>query len=348
VANRFNLAAAQLERARDLHKRAIVIDGLISSVIDAEGVSLLENGGITASNYTSAFPHHDLGETLADLVRFRRTVEGLRDRLDLATSAAEIERTKKAGKTSLIMGLQHAPGMGEHPEIAQAFHRLGARVMQVTYNEESPLGYSCLMPEDRGLTDAGRAAVAAWNDARILIDLSHVGDRTSHDVIEASTQPVAFTHANPRSFCESPRNKPDAVLRRLAERGGVIGACCWGPICWTSTDVEPTIETFLDVIAHTINIVGIDHVGIATDLTERRYTDPVVWDSHWGPGGFYPGVVKHLKWYTFTRRFVEGLDSSALMPHLTEGLVSRGYTDDQILKILGGNFMRLFRDVWGG
>jgi membrane dipeptidase len=347
VANRFNLNPDQLERAHTLHERAVVVDGLISSVLDEELANILDRGGVTTSNYTAAFPHHDLGQTLADVVQFRRTVEGLAGRMHLIGSASDIERTKIARKTSLIIGLQHAPGMGDHPELAEVYRRLGVRIMQVTYNEESPLGDSCLMPEDRGLTEKGRAAVAAWNDARILIDLSHVGDRTSLDVIEASSQPVAFTHANPRSFCDSPRNKPDAVLRRLADRGGLVAACCWGPICWTSTETAPTIDTFLDAIAHTINIVGIDHVGIATDLTERRYTDPAVWNSHWGPGGFYPGVVKHLRWYTFTRRWVVDLDSSSLLPNLTEGLVSRGYTDDQILKILGGNFMRLFREVWG-
>lgn len=347
MSNRFGLAPSQLDRARDLHRRAIIIDGLISSKIDSEGVAILMQGGVTASNFTAAFPHHDLAQTLADLVNFRRSIVEFRDRLDLATSTADIGRAKMAGKTSLILGLQHAPGLGDCPEIADALHQIGVRVVQVTYNEESPLGSSCLMPTDHGLTERGRQAVAELNLARILIDLSHVGDRTSGDVIEASAHPVSFTHANPRSFCDSPRNKPDDVIRRLADRGGVIGVCCWGPICWTSTDVEPTIETYLDAIDYTVSLVGIDHVGISTDLSERKYTDPVIWNSHWGPGGFYPDVVRHLKWYSFTRRFVEGLDSSGLMPNLTEGLVSRGYNDDQIMKILGGNFMRLFRDVWG-
>jgi membrane dipeptidase len=347
LSNRFGLTPDQLDRARDLHRRAIVIDGLISSKIDTDAVDIFLRGGVTASNYTVAFPHHDLTETLVDLVKLRRTVSALQDRLAVPTSASDLERVKAAGKTSLIMGLQHAPGFGDHPEIAEALHALGVRIIQLTYNEESPLGTSCLMPEDGGLTERGRRAVAELNRVRVLIDLSHVGDRTSRDVIEASESAVSFTHANPQAFCHSPRNKPDGLLCALADRGGVVGVCCWGPICWKSTEVAPTIETYLDAIDYTVNLVGIDHVGIATDLSERVYTDPVVWNSHWGPGGFYPGMVKHLKWYTFTRRWVEGLDSSALLPNLTEGLVSRGYSDAQVLKILGGNFMRLFRDVWG-
>lgn len=343
----FALTPEQREHAEALHRRAIIVDGLISSKLDTEGVSILHRGGVTVSNFTSAHPHHDLPQTLAELVDFRRTMMGLQSTLALATSAADIERTKADGKTSLIMGLQHAPGLGDYPQIADALHALGVRVLQLTYNEESPLGSSCLMPQDGGLTERGHRAVEELNRARLLIDLSHVGVQTSRAVIAHSVHPVAFTHANPRSFCDSPRNKPDDVLKALANRGGIIGVCCWGPICWKSTDVAPTIETFLDAIAHAVNLVGIDHVGISTDMNERKYTDPVTWDSQWGPGGFYPGVVKHLKWYSFTRRWVEGLDTSALMPNLTAGLVSRKYRDEDILKLLGGNFMRVFHETWG-
>ena len=345
--NRFGLSADQLERAADLHRRAIVIDGLISSKLDRDGAASLAAGGVTASNYTAAFPHHDLGQSLADLVAVRRAVAALDETLALATSVREIEQAKRDGRSALILGLQHAPGLGEHPSIAEAFHALGVRIIQLTYNEPSPLGSSCLMPDDGGLTARGREVVAALNDARVLIDLSHVGDQTSREVIKASAAPVAFTHANPRAFCDSPRNKPDDLLRALADRGGVIGVCCWGPICWTSTQTAPTIETFLDAIDYTVRLIGPDHVGISTDQTEGIFTDRETWYRTWGPGGHYPAMVRHLAWYTFERRWVEGLDRPFHLPRLTQGLVARGYTDADILKILGGNFLRLFHEVWG-
>jgi membrane dipeptidase len=347
LSNRFGLTPAQQERARELHRRAIVIDGLISSIIDETAAEVMTRGGVTASNLTAARPHHDLAQSLSDLVRLRRTVGSLSDRLRIVRSAADIERAKTHGTPSLIIGLQHAPGLGDAPELVEALWSLDVRIVQITYNEPSPLGSSCLMPRDDGLTARGREVVAELNRGGILIDLSHVGDRTSRDVIEASNRPVSFTHANPRSFCDSPRNKPDDLIRLLARRGGVIGVCCWGPICWKSTEMRPTIDDYLDAIDRTVGLAGVDHVGIATDLSERVYSDPVVWDSEWGPGGMYPDMVRHLKWYTFTSRWVEGLESSGDLPVLTAGLVSRGYRDEDILKILGGNFMRLFRTVWG-
>lgn len=347
MSNRFGLSPAQLQRARELHRRAIVIDGLISSKIDETAGDIMIRGGVTASNLTTARPHHDLAQSLSDLVQFRRRIRGLSDRFLVARSAADIDRAKAEGKTSLIVGLQHAPGLGDALEIVDALWLLDVRIAQITYNEPSPLGSSCLMPKDEGLTERGREVVKELNRAGILIDLSHVGDRTSRDVVEASSQPVSFTHANPRSFCDSPRNKPDDLIRLLAGRGGVIGVCCWGPICWKSTETRPTIDDYLDAIDYTVTLVGADHIGISTDLSERVYTDPVVWDSHWGPGGFYPDMVRHLKWYTFTSRWVEGLESSADLPALTAGLVARGYGDEDILKMLGGNFIRLFRTVWG-
>jgi membrane dipeptidase len=348
MTNRFDLDPEQLARAQALHAKAIVIDGLISSKMDDEGAAILARGGVTANNYTSVFPHLGFEDTIAGLVAHQRKMASLAGKISVVTSIDDFSKAKAAGTSSLITGLQHAPGLGDHPELAQAYQTLGVRIMQLTYNEESPLGYSCLMPEDKGLTEKGRAAVAELNRAGLLIDLSHVGDRTSRDAILESKKPVAFTHANPRSFCNSPRNKPDDVLRVLADRGGVLGVCCWGPACWTSTTEAPTIDTFLDAIAHAIGLVGIDAVGISSDMNERKIGTAEEWDRTWGPNGYYPGVVKHLKWYTFTRRWVVDLDTSASMPNLTQGLVARGYTDEQILKILGGNFLRLFRENWGG
>lgn len=345
--NRFGLSAEQYERAAGLHRRAVVVDGLISSKLNPEGAEYLVQGGITASNYTAASPHHDLSRTLANIVAVRRAVADLGDSLMLAGSTWEIERAKREGRSALILGLQHAPGFGEHPSIAEAFHAVGVRIIQITYNEPSPLGSSCLMASDNGLTERGREAVAELNRARVLIDLSHVGDRTSREAIAASAAPAAFTHANPRAFCDSPRNKPDDLLRTLADRGGVIGVCCWGPICWTSTHAAPTIETFLDAIDYAVRLVGVDHVGISTDQTEGVFTEREHWYRTWGPGGHYPDMIKHLAWYTFDRRWVEGLDRPFHLPRLTQGLVARGYRDDAILKILGGNFLRLFREVWG-
>ena len=203
----------------------------------------------------------------------------------------------------------------------------------------------CVESPDGGLSRYGRQVVGAMNRLGLLIDLSHCGDRTTREAILASEAPVAITHANARAVCDSRRNKSDETLRALAERGGVIGATWWSPMNANDLGRRPTVDDFFRHVEHLIDVCGLDHVGSGSDMGEGQ--DRAVWDAAFARGGKFPEITGHLAWFSYGTRMVEGLDSTTRFGRLTEELVRRGYPEDAIGKLLGGNFLRLFGRVWG-
>ena len=171
------------------------------------------------------------------------------------------------------------------------------RVIQITYNERNLLGNGCYERTDDGLSNFGVDAVKEMNRLGILIDLSHVGDRTTLETAEMSDKPVAATHANARSFVDHPRNKTDDALKLIAEKGGIIGATCWPP--FLPNKFESTLRDYGDAIDDMVERVGIDHVGIGTDYTidrTKEWFDVLLSQqgTKWNPRRLnYPDTVTH-------------------------------------------------------
>ena len=218
------------------------------------------------------------------------------------------------------------------------FHRLGVRVMQVTYMEANYAGQGCLERIDAGLTGFGIEAVEEMNRLGILIDLSHVGYRTTMEAIEASKKPVAFTHANPKSICNHPRNKPDEALKAVAKKGGIIGATIFP--AFLPSGNKSTLKDFVDVIDHLVGMVGIDHVGVGTDFTEGQ---PRGWFDWILTGKSKKGPALALNHPLVNP---EGIQHSGDFSNITAALLARGYADTDVQKIIGLNFMRLFEEIW--
>src|SRR5439155_5343536 len=212
------------DRARALHEKSIVIDALDVSLPVREHFEHMRAGGVTAANYTI---------TLADGFDFRRTVQEIRafdhrleenaDILRPIRSVADIEAAKREGRVGILYGFQNATPIERDLRLVEVFARLGVGVIQLTYMTANLLGDGCLEPRNAGLTYFGREVVRELNRCGILVDLSHVGDRSTLEAIDASAVPVAFTHADCRALCGSPRNKTDEAMRALAARGGVMG-----------------------------------------------------------------------------------------------------------------------------
>ena len=215
------------------------------------------------------------------------------------------------------------------------------RVIQITYNERNLLGNGCYERHDEGLSNFGRDAIKEMNRLRILIDLSHVGDRTTLDAIEASEQPVACTHANARSFFDHVRNKQDEALKLLVQRNGVVGANAFPPFLRKGFD--STVKDYVDAIDDLVDRVGIDHVGIGTDYTQDQ--PKAFFDWIFSQQGTklqeqqvpYPDRVVHP----------EGIETPDKLSTVAQELLDRGYKDADVSKILGGNWLRLFQEVWG-
>jgi membrane dipeptidase len=341
------LSPAARDRARALHASALVIDGLQAAPMTPAHFERLMRGGIHAVNYTSATITHDFNATTLDLVNLHRTIAEHSDLVMHVRTSDDIVTARTTGRIGIIMGLQSATPVMNDVRFLEALYRLGVRIIQLTYNERNLIGDGCIERGNAGLSRFGIRVVEEMNRLGLIIDLSHCGEQTTLDAIERSSQPILITHANARALTPSPRNKSPEVLRRLEANGGVIGAAFWAPMAFRDPARRPTLEDFCDHVERLVETAGIDHVGLGSDLGEgesREYYEGMFAKG----GGLYPEVTHMLgDWYDFDRRMIEGLDSAITFPKVTEGLVARGFTDEQVRKLLGENLLRVMRQVWG-
>ena len=329
--------------ARRIYDEAIVIDGLNVSNWESDAVfERLRAGNITAINATVATWENFL-QTMAHLsVWMRRFRE--RDDILQVKETADIRTAKKLGKTGIILGFQNASPIENDLDRLGLFLALGVRVIQITYHETNLLGSGCWERNDAGLSNFGVDAVREMNRLGIVIDLSHVGPKTTLDAIEVSEQSVAITHANARSFCGHRRNKEEEALLALAEKGGVVGATSFANFLPKAFD--STVEDFVDAVDNMVERIGIDHVAIGTDSTHDQPLE--FWhyiSSQQGtkfPSTFADGSIP----YTELSFQPKGIDSPAEFPNLADALANRGYSGEDITKLVGGNWMNLFERVW--
>lgn len=252
-------------------------------------------------------------------------------------NVGDFDRISRSGKIGIILGLQNADQFRTVDDV-QHFYSLGLRCAQLTYNEGNRLGTGATERIDGGLTDYGVEIITAMNENGMLIDLSHCGHETTMDAIEASRKAVAITHSNCRALNNHPRLKRDDVIRKLAAKGGVMGIT---GIRMFVRDAEPTtLRHMVDHIDHIANLVGIEHVGIGTD------------SDLWGYDALSAEEkASYERGYKASYRFRDKFDTDDFnhpkrIFDLTEELIRRGYSDEHIGRILGGNFIRLLRSVW--
>ena len=261
-------------------------------------------------------------------------------------TAADLARAKSENKLGLIFGFQDGTPLEDDLSRVEMFHHLGLRIMQLTYNVRNLLGDGCLEPSNGGLSAFGRRVVAKMNAVGMLVDLSHVGERTTNEAIAASTKPVAFTHSGCQALTGVPRNKTDAQLRALAEKGGVVGIYL---MPFLRGSGQPTREDLVAHIEHAVRVCGEDHVGIGSDLSitpleltfdfRRTHADFV--RERRAQGISAPGEAEDVY------NYVPDFNTPRRMEQIAELLAQRGHGSARITKILGANFQRLFREVWG-
>lgn len=326
-------------------KRGLIVDGLNCASVTPEQMRRTLQGGVSAINLTIVRPWADFTQSMVGLAEQLEKIEAMSDLAFIATSAEDILRARTQGKVAIIMGSQNSTLVEDDLSLLRILHRLGFRIMQPTYNERNKLGDGATVDEDAGLSELGREWVAEMNRLGMVIDISHSGYRTSGDVIDVSTSPVIFSHANARALCDSPRNKPDGLIKAIADKGGITGAVCWAPALKHAT--RPTVEDYLNQVEYIANLAGLDHVSFASDFAEGVYKSADEWDKKFGPNGIYPSVTAVLgPWYTYDQRFPEGFGGLADTVNIWDGLVRRGYSEDAVEKIMGGNLLRLFREIW--
>lgn len=333
--------------AQDIQQNALVIDGL-SYYSDGDTAGL-RTGGIDALNVTTCHFEADYREACDRIAGWLARTRAPDSAWRLIERRADFDSAKKAGRIGIVMGWQNMRPVEDDLDRIVLFHKLGVRIMQITYNYRNFLGNGCLETEDDGLSVLGRDAVRLMNALGIAIDLSHVGERTSYDAIDLSEKPVLATHADARTLVDLPRNKSDDMIRAIAATGGVIGASVYGPMLWDGdTSRRPTIDDFVRHLEHLVEVAGIDHVGFGTDLPAARDLTKTAFEAAnrrlWSGISSYGDAFGH----DIPARYPADANAHAKLPAITEALVARGWRTQDIEAYLGGNFARVLGEIWDG
>ncbi|NYI78439.1 membrane dipeptidase [Nocardioides panzhihuensis] len=331
------MTAHDIPEPARLHTDAVVVDGLQINNWSREVFEELRTGGVSGVNATAAV-WEGTDQTLRTVAEWYQMAQRHNDLMLLAETADDIRKAKDEGRVAVMLGFQNTSPFGDDYRLVEVFSRLGVRIAQLTYNIQNAVGGSCYEPEDSGLTRFGRNIVAEMNRVGMLIDLSHVGNRTSLDAVEASVAPVAITHSNPTWFVDNPRNKPAEVLRAVAEGGGVVG-CCLYPLVLGGAGTG--LDEFCAMVRRLVDEIGPEHVALGSDCTRNWDDGYVEWlrSGHWRPRGEVPATWPEWPhWFRGPEDF----------PRVTDGLVAAGLDEHTVRGVLGENWLGLFDDVFLG
>lgn len=256
-----------------------------------------------------------------------------------ARRAEEVEYAHQNGLKAGIVTSQETVGYGKDLSLLELAHDFGLRVQQLTYNNHNFVGAGCMEPNDAGLSRFGMQFVSKCNELGIIVDTSHCGRQTTLDACKYSKAPVIASHTGVEQIYFHSRCKSDQEIEAIAATGGVVGLFAM-PWFIAEDPQHSTIEHLLDHIDYVVRLVGVDHVGIGTDwpmpqtkwmaLAFKKYVAPSI--------GFKPGDGPSIE-------YIHGIKDYRDFGNLTAGLLSRGYCDADIIKIIGGNWMRVFRSV---
>ena len=291
----------------------------------------MREGGLDAVHVTLAY-HETFRETVDRITDWHRLFRAHHDLILPGLGIGDIATARATGRTAIFFGAQTPQVIGNDIGLLQILHQLGLRVMQLTYNTQSLLGTGWQEAEDTGLTRMGREVIAEMNRLGLIIDLSHAGERTTLDAIEASARPVCITHANPRFARDTGRNVTDRVLRALAETGGMLGLSLYphhlpdGPDC--------TLDSFCRMTARTAEILGPQALGIGSDLCQGQPDTVVEWMrtgrwTHRRDGATFP---PQPSWFQSNRDW-DGIETA----------LARVFSAEETAGLLGENWYRFWQ-----
>ncbi len=352
-----DLSKEEEQRSVDLHEKAIVVNALSTfyGIADVTNINPLRvsryhetmrRGGVTGVNFTIAMDH-SFSEACRNISAVVDSMENaVSGKLVQVKSAGEIREAKKSGVCGLMFGFQNTLPIEYNLGFLKTFHTLGVRTVQLTYQKRNLVGDGCGEEGNAGLSEFGEKVVEEMNRLKMLVDLSHCGYKTTMQAIELSKAPVAFTHTNVRALNDCIRCKSDEQIHALAERGGVMGITVLSKFIRPEGKIKgSTLEDFLDHIDYVVNLVGVDHVGLGLDIFELRSKEDLEENLAGRLYLKYPEMRIGAELDSYEKYFCKGLKSMSESSNVTRGLVSRGYSDKEIMKILGGNFLSLFEEV---
>lgn len=317
-------------------------DGPLSETVKAQ----LRETGLTAIKISLGGSQGTYAETVEVIGYLDALIADNPESLIKVSSFADLQAAQRGAKTGLIYSFEAATMLDGDPAKVADFAKRGVKIMQPGYNNSNAFGAGVMSTEEPlGLTDLGGDLIRAMEASKVLVDLSHAHERTAQDVIDMALRPVGMTHTACDFINPHQRNKSDAILRAVAESGGVVGMFEMSYI--TPDLAQQSLDAFLAHIDHAVKVCGEDHVGIGSDT-------PIL--------GFDTGPESMEMWNSVNKMrqetgvaapgegpppYVVGLNGTHKMTKLGEILLARGHKQSAVDKILGQNFARLFRDVWG-
>ena len=331
--------------AAQLHTASIVIDPCVQYLIHRSDRT--DRSGLTAVALTIPRPGGDMVETWP-MVRDFLDVIASEPTFCLGDSTQAIRDAHAQGKLAHIFLSQDTTFVGLDQKNLLVWKQLGLRVLQLTYMEQNYAGGGCLELNDSGLTQFGRVLIRDMEDIGMTLDLTHVGERTFMDACKAARAPLITSHSNPLVLAPNPRNITDDQIRAVGDSDGVVCVTTWAPLIWDGTPVMPTLDDYLRCLEHTINLIGIDHVGVSTDSMgtmgayPKHDLDPDALDY----GSISDAFDRLAQPPDNNNRQPSDFNGIEDFPLLTQKLVDSGYSDEDIKKLLGENLMRVFEATW--
>jgi membrane dipeptidase len=305
--------------------------------------------GVTAYAVTAWDPHHEVDEALEELM-YWHLIARKHPNITIVTRAGDIADAKKNRTAAFLLASQCGDFIGYKLHRIEAFYRLGLRMLIPAYSLTNNICAGCLDQTDNGLTAFGELVVEECNRVGLLLDCSHLGRRSSLEIIDRSQYPVVFSHSNANALVENPRNIDDAQIKACAAKGGIIGLTPWGPMNLKKGQTRrPTIDDFIKQIDHVAQLVGsIDNIGVGTDMSLGTY--PLHEYDPWGnaeykdvTGAYNTHITSNIR---SPLRMVDGFSNFTEVLNLVAKLKSRGYSEADVQQILGENYMRVFKKVW--
>lgn len=298
----------------------------------------MHHGGLDAVHVTIAY-HETFRETVLNLERWNRWFEQYPDLIMKGRWAKDVRTARETGRTAIFFGFQNPSPIEDDIGLVEVWHDLGARFMQLTYNNQSLLATGCYEQDDRGLTRMGKQVISEMNRVGLVVDMSHSADRSTIEAAEHSTRPIAVTHANPADWHAARRNKSNTVIRAVIENGGMMGFSLYPHHLAGGTDC--TLESFCQMIADASERYGAAHFGIGSDLCQDQPDSVVEWmrvgrwskEIDYGEGSASnPGFPPQPEWFKDNRDF----------PGLEAGLRAVGFSAEEVSGLMGNNWLRFF------
>ncbi len=317
-----------------MYKDQIIIDGLQYCKWDREYFLSLKKSGITAVHVTLVY-HEMARETLTRFAQWNKLFEQNSDLIMPVMSMSDIQLAKSTGKVGIFFGAQNCSPIDDEIGLIEVMRKQGLLIMQLTYNNQSLLATGCYEKNDSGITRFGKQAIAEMNRVGMIIDMSHSSQQSTLEAIDISSRPICISHANPTFAHDALRNKSDEVIKALASRGGLIGFSLYpfhlpnGSAC--------TLNDFCEMIAKTADLVGVEHLGLGSDLCLNQPQEVLEWmrNGKWSKAMDYgegsssnSGWPDDLPWFK---------DEHG-MENIYNGLIKYGFQEKEANQILGGNW----------